>query len=126
MCIWDKLLKVVKRGNPFINTSQSFTQQVRESWVAAIDPSSWSHSIGLVLNLTWIELIKFTKKSCLQQVRMESSNTIDSMGANDRKISHSNLLWPSFLDKTHSSNFSWISWVFLLKLSDVDMVDQVN
>jgi hypothetical protein len=126
MSIWDKLLKVVKGSNPLINSSQSFTEQVRESWVAAIDPSSWGDSVSLILDLTWIELIELTEKSCLQQVRMESSHTINSMGANDREICHSNLLWPSFLNKTHPSNFGWISWIFLLKLGDIDMVDQID
>jgi len=109
--VGHKLLEVIKRSNPFINSTKSFTNKIGESWVAAVNPSSWSNTVGLVLQLAWIKLIKLGEDCLLEKVRVKSSDTIDSVGADDGEVGHSNLLWISLLDKTHSLHLGIISWI---------------
>jgi hypothetical protein len=124
--IWDQFSQVVNSGDPFINSTECITDELGESWVAAMDPSSWSNSIGLVLELSRIQLIEFTENSLFKKLRVESSNTVNSVGADDSKISHSDFLWPSFFNQGHSTNLFTVSWVFLLQLGQVDVVDQID
>ena len=124
--IWHQKLQVVQSGDPLINSSEGVTDELRKFWVAAMDPSSWGNTVGLVLELSWIESIKFLEKSGLQKMRMESSHSVNGVRAHNGQVSHSNLLWPSLLNQTHSSNLFSVSWVFLLQLGNINMVDQVN
>lgn len=78
------------------------------------------------MDLAWIELIKLTEQSGLQEVRVESCDAIDSMRANDREVSHPHLLWPSLFDEAHSANLGRVTWVFLLQFGDVDVIDQID
>lgn len=118
--------QVVESGDPLINTSESLTDQVRKSWVAAVDPSSWSNTVGLVLELAWVKCVEFAENSIFQELRMKSCDTVDSVRANDSEVSHSDFLWVSFFDQGHSLNFISVSWVLLLKFSQINMVDQVD
>lgn len=97
--IWDQISQVVKSSDPLINTSESITDKFGKLWVAAMNPSSWGNTVGLVLELTWIEGIEFTENGLLKKFRMEGSNTVDGMGADNSKISHSDFLWPSFFNQ---------------------------
>jgi len=124
--VWSKLLKVFERSDPLIDTSESVTEQVGELWVAAMNPSSWSDTIGLVLKLTLIEVIELFENSLLEKFRVECCDTVDGVGADDGKVSHSNFLWPSLLDQTHSFDLLVITWVLLLQLADVQVVDLVD
>ena len=124
--IRNQLLEVVERGDPLVYASEGLAEEVRQLRVAAVDPSSWGYSIGLVLDFAWVKFIELLEKSSFQQVRVEGSNTIDCMGADNGEVSHPYLLGPSFFDDTHSSDFAWVSWVFLLQFSDVNMVDQID
>jgi hypothetical protein len=73
---WNKLLQVVKRSDPFINSSKSFTQKIRQLRVATMDPSSWSYSICLVLKLTRVKFVEFLENSLFEELRMKSSYSI--------------------------------------------------
>ena len=97
--IWKQVSQVIKSSNPFINTTESITNEFGKSWVAAVDPSSWSNTVCLILKLTWVKCIEFTENGILKELRMESSDTVNGVGANNGKIGHSNLLWVSFLDE---------------------------
>ena len=63
--IWHKELQVVESGDPLIDTTEGVTDQLRKFWVAAVDPSSWGNTVGLVLELSWVELVKFLEKGSL-------------------------------------------------------------
>lgn len=91
-----------------------------------MNPSSWSDSVGLVLELAWVKGIELTENSVLEELRVKSSDTVDSVRADNGKIGHSNLLWESLLDQGHSADLFSISWVLLLQLGKVDVVDQVD
>lgn len=78
-CIWHQVPQVVKGGDPLIDTTKGLTDEIRESRVAAVNPSSWSNSISLVLKFTWIEGIKFTENGVLKELRMEGGNTVNSV-----------------------------------------------
>jgi hypothetical protein len=91
-----------------------------------MDPSSWGNTIGLILDLSWVEVIEFLEDSLFQELRVKGSDTIDGVRADDTKVGHSDLLWPSFFDETHSSNFFTVSWVLLLELSNINVIDQVD
>lgn len=124
--IWFELVKVVKGGDPLINATKGITDKIRELWVAAMDPSSWGNTVGLVLNFTWVEVIEFLENGSLQELGVKGSDTVNGVRTDDTEIGHSNLLGPSLFDETHSTNLLSISWVLLLELSNVDMVDEVN
>ena len=66
--IWHQKLQVVQSGDPLVNSSKSVTNELREFWVAAMNPSSWGNTICLILELSWIESIKFREKSGLQKM----------------------------------------------------------
>ena len=97
--IWHQVSQVIEGSDPLIDSSEGLTDEIGESWVAAMNPSSWSDSVGLVLEFTWIKSIEFTENGILKELRMESSDTVNGVGANNGKIGHSNLLWISFLDE---------------------------
>lgn len=57
---------------------------------------------------------------------MEGSDTVDSVGADDRQKSHSDLLIVSLLNQGHSSHSISVSWEVLLDLLKEEEIDQVN
>ena len=57
---------------------------------------------------------------------MEGSDSIDSVGAHDRHVCHSDLLLCAFLDERHACNLFSVSWVSLLELLDEEMVDEID
>lgn len=124
--IWSQLSQVLKESNPLINASKGLTEQVRKLWIAAMDPSSWSDTIGLVLKLVWIQLIEFLKDGFLQELTMQSSHTVDSVRAHDGQVGHSNFLGITFFNQTHSCDLCFITWILLFESLNVQMVDQVN
>lgn len=121
--IWFELVKVVKGGDPLVDTTKGITDKIGELWVAAVDPSSWGNTVGLVLDFTWVEVVEFLENGSFQELGVKGSDTVNGVRTDDTEISHSNLLWPSLLDETHSTDLLAISWVLLLELSNVDMVD---
>jgi hypothetical protein len=120
------LVKVVEGGDPLVDATKGITDEIGELWVAAMDPSSWGNTVSLVLDFTWVEVIEFLENGGFQELGVKGSDTVDGVRTDDTEISHSDLLWPSLFDKTHSTNLLAISWVLLLELSNVDMVDEVN
>ena len=52
--IWHQKLQVVQSGDPLVNSSKSVTDELREFWVAAMDPSSWGNTVSFVLKFSWI------------------------------------------------------------------------
>ena len=54
LCLSAQLLESVKTSDPLVNATNSLTDEVGQSWVAAVDPPAWSYSVGLVLNLAWV------------------------------------------------------------------------
>ena len=113
-----ELVKVVKGGDPLINATKGITDKIGELWVAAMDPSSWGNTVGLVLNFTWVKVIEFLENGSLQELGVKGSDTVDGVRTDDTEIGHSNLLGPSLLDETHTSNLLSIYWVLLLELSN--------
>jgi hypothetical protein len=96
------LSQVVESGDPLVDTTEGVTDELGELWVAAMDPSSWGDTVGLVLEFTWVELIELTEDSLLEEFRVEGGDTVDGVGADDDEVGHSDFLWPSFLDQGHS------------------------
>lgn len=88
-----------------------------------MNPSSRCDTIRFVLELSFIELIKLLENGSLEQLRMKSGYTVDSVRAHNREVSHSDLLWPSLFNQTHSLNLLVVTWVFLLQLLDIHVVD---
>lgn len=121
-----KLLEVVKSSNPLIDATKSITNKLRQLWIAAMNPSSRSDTIGLVLKFTWIEHIELLKDGIPEELRVKSGYTINGVRADDREESHSNLLWPSFFNQAHSLDFLVVSWVLLLQLLNVNVVDKID
>jgi len=124
--VWHQLSQVVESGDPLVDTTEGVTDELGELWVAAMDPSSWGNTVGLVLELAWVELIELTEDSLLEEFRVEGGDTVDGVGADDGEVSHSDFLWPSFLDQGHSLDLVTVTWVLLGQLGDVDMVDQID
>jgi len=124
--IWHQLSQVVKSSDPLVNTTKGITDEIREFWVAAMNPSSWSNTVGLVLEFTWVKLIELTEDSLLKKFRMESSDTVNGMGAHNSEESHSDFLWPSLLNQGHSLDLVSVTWILLHQLGNVNMVDQIN
>mgnify|MGYP001470367576 CR=1 FL=1 len=79
--IWYKLLKVLEGGDPLIDTTKGITEQVGESWVAAMDPSSWCDTIGLVLELSFVELIELLEDGGLEQLGVQGCDSVDGVRA---------------------------------------------
>ena len=67
-CIWDQTFQIVKTCNPFVNTSKSLTDKIGKVWVAAMNPTTGSDTVSLVLNFSGVKLIEFTKNSFFQQI----------------------------------------------------------
>lgn len=124
--VWHQLSQVVESGDPLVDTTEGVTDELGELWVAAMDPSSWGNTVGLVLEFTWVELIELTEDSLLEEFRVEGGDTVDGVGADDGEESHSDFLWPSFLDQGHSLDLVSVPWVLLGQLGDVNMVDQID
>ena len=118
--IWFELFKVVEGGDPLINATKGITDKIGELWVAAMDPSSWGNTVGLILDFTWVEVIEFLENGSLKKLGVKGSDTVDGVRNDDTEIGHSNLLGPSLFDKTHSTDLLAISWVLFLELSNVD------
>ena len=64
-CVWSELLEVLKGSDPFVNSAEGITNQIRKGWVAAVDPSSWGDTIGLILKFTLIKVVEFLENSFL-------------------------------------------------------------
>lgn len=54
---------------------------------------------------------------------MKSGDTVNFVRADNGKIGHSNFLWISFFDQGHSSDLFSISWILVLELVEIDMVN---
>ena len=61
----------------------SLADQLRKTSVAAVDPPTGRNPIRLVLELSRVKLVKFLKDSPLQQVRVNLSDSVDSVRANN-------------------------------------------
>ena len=57
---------------------------------------------------------------------MEGSDSIDSVGAHDGHVCHSDFLLSAFLDKGHACYLLSVAWVSLLKLLDEQVVDEID
>lgn len=124
--VWGKLLEVLQRGDPLIDASKSVTDQLRQSRVAAVDPSSGSDTVRLVLELSFVELIELLENGGLEELRVQGSDTVDGVGADDGEVRHSDLLWPSFFDQTHSHDLLVIARVSLPQFLEIQVVDVVD
>ena len=67
-CIGSQLLQVVERCDPLVDATEGVTDQVRELWITAVDPSSWSDTVGLVLDFTRVQLVELFEDSLLQEL----------------------------------------------------------
>ena len=126
VCIRSQLLEVVERSDPLVDATQSIAKQFRKSGVAAVDPSSWSNSVGLILKLSWVELVEFLENSLFQQLRMKGSDSIDCVRANNTQIGHPDFLGVAFLNEGQPLNLGTITWVLLLQFGQVNVVDQID
>lgn len=124
--VWGDVVQVVEAGDPLIDSSEGIAEKLGESWVTAMDPSSWGDTVGLVLELAWVEFMELLEDSLLQELGVESGNTVDGVGADDGKVGHSDFLWVSLLNDGHSLDLLVIIWELLLELGDIDMVDQID
>ena len=66
--IWHELLQVLEGSDPLIDSTEGIADEIGELWVAAMDPSSWSDTIGLVLELSFVELIELRENGFLQKL----------------------------------------------------------
>lgn len=99
---------------------------MRQVGVAAVDPSSWGHTIRLVLEFLRVKLIEFLEDSVSKELGVESSNTVDGMGAHDRQVGHPDLLLVALFDQRHPRDLCAVTRVLGLELLDVVVVDQVD
>ena len=67
-CIGSQLLQVVERRDPLVDATEGVTDQVGELWITAVDPSSWSDTVGLVLEFTRVQLVELFEDSLLQEL----------------------------------------------------------
>ena len=61
---------------------------VREGRVTEAEPSPRGNPIGLVLKLVRTELIKVLEQGLSEEVRVNGSHSIDSMGSHDGQVGH--------------------------------------
>ena len=82
--------------------------------------------LGLRLKLALIEVVELLENGFLEQLRVKSSDTVDGVRTDYGQISHPNLLGPSLLNQAHSFDFLVVTWVSLIQLLDVQVVDVIN
>ena len=63
-----QLTQSIHITDPLIDTTDSLRDQLRQSRITAVQPSSWSDSICLVLDLAWVQLVEFREDRGTQQV----------------------------------------------------------
>ena len=64
-----------------------------------MDPSSLSNSIRFVLDFLRIKLVEILEDRLCEQIRVDGSDTVDGVGADNGKIGHTHLLVVALLDK---------------------------
>lgn len=121
-----ELLQVVERGDPLVDATESIADQLGETWIAAMNPSSGSNSVRLVLEFSWIELMELLEDGLLEELRMECGDTVNGMRAHDTEICHPDLFGVALLDERQPCDFAGISWVLLLQFCQVNVVDQID
>ena len=94
-----ELLQRIKVSDPFINRANSLTDQVRKTRIAAVKPAARRHTVSLVLDLSRIHRVELREDRRFDEFGMQGCNSIDCVRADDREISHANLLIIAFLDK---------------------------
>lgn len=113
-------------ADPLIYATDSVTDQIRQAWVAAMEPAAWSYTISLVLDLARVKVIKLLEDRSLEQLSVESSDTVYGVRADNRQESHSHLLVVTFLNQTHSRELVRISRISLLHSLEEVVVDFIN
>ena len=91
-----------------------------------MNPSSWGHTVGLVLELAWIVGIPLAEDGLAKELGMKSSNSIDSVSTHDRHVGHADLLLSRLLDERHARDLVIVTWVLLLKVLNMEMVHKVD
>jgi hypothetical protein len=78
------------------------------------------------LEFAWIELVEFLENSLFKQFRMESSDSVNGVRANDTEIGHPDFLGVAFFDERQPLDLSRIAWILLLEFRQIDVVDQID
>ena len=86
--------------DPFIDAADSFTDQIRKTWVAAVKPAARSHTVSLVLNFAGVESVEFRENRCLEELSVKGGDTVDSMRAHDGHVCHTDFLVITLLNQT--------------------------
>jgi hypothetical protein len=116
-------------SNPFFNVSNSVRDESGKIRIAAMNPTSWSNSIRLVLDHAREVQIEILEDGVSQYLGVNGSNSVDCVRADDREESHPDLLLRAFFDKGHPRNLVIVSWVLGLQIfqeEEVHLVDQVK
>lgn len=124
--IGHKLLEVLKRSDPFVNTTEGVGEQLRQGRVAAVNPTTRRDTVGLVLELARIELIELAEDSGSQQVSVKLGDTVDGMRAYNGEVSHADLLGVALLNETHALNLLLVTGVLLSQLLQVNVVNEID
>ena len=61
-------------------------------------PSSWGHTVGLVLKFAGEKLIELREDCGSKELCVEGSDAVDSVRTDDGHVGHANLLVLSLLD----------------------------
>ena len=64
-----------------------------------MDPSSLSNSIRFVLDFLRIKFVEILEDRFREQIRVDGSDTVDGVGADNSQIGHTHLLVVALLDK---------------------------
>lgn len=121
-----QLLKSLQARDPLVDGANCVADQLGESWVAAVQPSAWGHTIGLVLELSRVEMIEFGEDRLFEKLRVQSCDTIHSVRAHNRQECHANLLFVAFFDEGHARDFLSIAGVLGLDFLEEVVVDEVD
>lgn len=124
LLVIDKVLKLVEKGQVLqeLVAAKLGGDELRESWVSLVQPSSWCDTVGDICELVWsVDLDKVLENGSLDQVGVKLSNTVDLVRANDCKVGHSYHLWLRFLDDGNSAEH-----VTILGKSSFDLLQEVQ
>ncbi len=126
-----ELTESVHVADPLIDITDSLTDELRETWVAAVEPAARSHSICLVLDLAWLELVELREDRSTKQIRVKGCDTVDGVRADDGQVSHADLsgVTLSLFNERHAREFLTITRVLGrdgLKEVVIDLVDELH
>lgn len=106
LLVIDELLEFVEDAEilKITKTTSLAGNELRESGIGLVQPTSWSDSISDIGELVWAKnLYEILENSGLDKIGVKLGNTIDLMGTNNGQISHADHLRLGLLDDGNSA-----------------------